>query len=122
MSAPAADVPAVGAPELEDPVGVRRRAARRRLVPPAPPWVRRLAGPALLFAAWCVLTGFDLVSDRSLASPGAVVGAARRAIVFQEPRLLPWTRALGNVTLGLRGAGRAASRPRRPGRGRPRRA
>ncbi|CAI7980638.1 MULTISPECIES: ABC transporter ATP-binding protein [Parafrankia] len=44
---------------------------------------------------------------------GEVLAARRRAVVFQEPRLLPWTRALGNVVLGLPGAdvdrrGRAA--------------
>ncbi|WP_018637706.1 ABC transporter ATP-binding protein [Parafrankia elaeagni] len=44
---------------------------------------------------------------------GDVLVARRRAVVFQEPRLLPWTRALGNVVLGLRGTdvdsrGRAA--------------
>jgi sulfonate transport system ATP-binding protein len=34
---------------------------------------------------------------------GTVEVPARRAIVFQGDRLLPWQRALGNVTLGLYG-------------------
>ncbi|OAA25229.1 sulfonate transport system ATP-binding protein [Frankia sp. EI5c] len=54
-----------------------------------------------------ILGGFD--DDVT----GDVLVARRRAIVFQEPRLLPWERALGNVVLGLRGSdvasrGRAA--------------
>ena len=61
-------------PALEDPTGGRRTTGSRRGVPP---WVRRLAGPALLFLAWLAITGLDVVSDRMLASPGAVIGAAR---------------------------------------------
>ncbi|MBX6391574.1 MAG: ABC transporter ATP-binding protein [Frankia sp.] len=44
-----------------------------------------------------ILGGFDTGID------GEVLAARRRAVVFQEARLLPWTRTLGNVVLGLTG-------------------
>jgi sulfonate transport system ATP-binding protein len=34
---------------------------------------------------------------------GSIQVAARRAVVFQDPRLVPWKRVIHNVTLGLRG-------------------
>ncbi|WP_083418065.1 ABC transporter ATP-binding protein [Pseudofrankia sp. BMG5.36] len=49
-----------------------------------------------------ILGGFDTGIE------GDVLAATRRSVVFQEARLLPWTRALGNVTLGLPGKDVAA--------------
>ncbi|WP_007515342.1 ABC transporter ATP-binding protein [Pseudofrankia saprophytica] len=49
-----------------------------------------------------ILGGFDTAIE------GDVLAATRRSVVFQEARLLPWTRALGNVTLGLPGKDVAA--------------
>jgi sulfonate transport system ATP-binding protein len=49
-----------------------------------------------------ILGGFDNEVD------GEILAARRRAIVFQEARLLPWARALANVVLGLEGPDTAA--------------
>ncbi|MBO1073283.1 ABC transporter ATP-binding protein [Roseomonas marmotae] len=46
-----------------------------------------------------VLAGLDAVPAGVARLP------ARRAVVFQEPRLLPWKTVAGNVALGLRDAG-----------------
>jgi len=43
------------------------------------------------------LAGLDPAEGQSVSTPSA------RAVVFQEPRLLPWTRVWKNVTLGLEG-------------------
>lgn len=46
-----------------------------------------------------VLAGLDPATAGTVEAPG------RPAVVFQEPRLLPWKRVLDNVTLGQKGAG-----------------
>jgi sulfonate transport system ATP-binding protein len=43
------------------------------------------------------LAGLDAVDDQPVTTPSG------RAVVFQDPRLLPWKRVWRNVTLGLRG-------------------
>jgi sulfonate transport system ATP-binding protein len=43
------------------------------------------------------LAGLDAAPVEQVSTPGA------RAVVFQEPRLLPWKRVWRNVTLGLKG-------------------
>ncbi|MFT3820168.1 MAG: ATP-binding cassette domain-containing protein [Rubrivivax sp.] len=39
-------------------------------------------------------------------------GAARAAVMFQQPRLLPWKRAVDNIALGLRAQGRRSDAAR----------
>jgi sulfonate transport system ATP-binding protein len=46
-----------------------------------------------------VLAGLDPATAGTVEAPG------KPAVVFQEPRLLPWKRVLDNVTLGQRGDG-----------------
>jgi sulfonate transport system ATP-binding protein len=45
-----------------------------------------------------------LLAGLDAPSAGSVEVPARRMVVFQEPRLLPWKTARQNVALGLRGA------------------
>src|SRR5690606_16346257 len=42
--------------------------------------------------------------DENVTGSGELSVPAERAVVFQDSRLLPWTRVLDNVTLGLNGA------------------
>jgi sulfonate transport system ATP-binding protein len=49
------------------------------------------------------LAGLDAAPADQVSTPDA------RAVVFQEPRLLPWKRVWRNVVLGLHGEGRATA-------------
>jgi sulfonate transport system ATP-binding protein len=56
------------------------------------------------------LAGLDLEYE------GEVLVPKRRAVVFQDPRLLPWQRTLTNVTIGLRRTtGQTSSEAKRQG-------
>jgi sulfonate transport system ATP-binding protein len=50
-----------------------------------------------------ILAGLERVDGGTLTVP------VRRAVVFQEPRLLPWTRVWKNVALGRNPVGRATA-------------
>ncbi|MDO9711470.1 ABC transporter ATP-binding protein [Paracraurococcus lichenis] len=43
--------------------------------------------------------------DDGVAGSGRLEAPARRSVLFQDSRLLPWETVLGNVTLGLSGPG-----------------
>ncbi|WP_280236198.1 ABC transporter ATP-binding protein [Nocardia cyriacigeorgica] len=45
--------------------------------------------------------------DDEVPGSGELAVPAEKAVVFQDSRLLPWTRVLDNVTLGLTGSGAA---------------
>ena len=45
-------------------------------------------------------TGSVLIDDRPVHGVGT-----ERAVIFQEPRLLPWVTVLGNVAFGLKARG-----------------
>lgn len=61
-----------------------------------------------------VLAGLESADSGKVLVDGEPIGGVgtERAVIFQEPRLLPWLNVLGNVAFGLevRGASRAQAR------------
>ena len=89
--------------------GVRRRFGARTVLDGVDVEVRQGDFVALLGRSGTgkstllrILAGVDPGAEGAIAVP------ARRSVVFQDPRLLPWARVLDNVVLGLRGPGAAA--------------
>jgi sulfonate transport system permease protein len=75
--APAPAPPAVaaaGAPAAPDLVDARR-AGRPHRLDRVPRWLRRLAGPLLVVAAWQALTAVGIIGPRTLAPPSEVLAA-----------------------------------------------
>lgn len=68
--------PPQGPPRLVDPRALRRTTTPQRGAR-VPRWALRVVGPLLVLAAWQALCTFDVVSDRTLASPTQVFDAAR---------------------------------------------
>ena len=62
-----------------------------------------------------VLAGLEAPDGGDVRIDGEAVHGvgSERAVIFQEPRLLPWLTVLGNVAFGLRCAARPRPRPRR---------
>jgi sulfonate transport system ATP-binding protein len=69
------------------------------------------SGKSTLLRALAGLDGMDRGTGAARLDPlgsGEVTAPARRAVVFQDARLLPWARLLDNVILGLSDAGARA--------------
>jgi sulfonate transport system ATP-binding protein len=69
------------------------------------------SGKSTLLRALAGLDGLDRGTGAQRFDPlgsGEVTAPARRAVVFQDARLLPWARLLDNVVLGLSGEGARA--------------
>ena len=109
--APQAPTPAaaVTQPAVVTATGIRRSFGNRTVLDGVDLTVRRGEFVALLGASGCgkstllrALAGLDDEAEGEVTVDGGA------AVVFQEPRLLPWKRVAANVRLGLTGPDREA--------------
>lgn len=98
-----------GRPEVVRVRGLRRTYGERHVIEGLDLTIAAGEFVALLGKSGCGKTTL-LRTLGGLDAPdgGHVVVPARRAVVFQEPRLLPWRRVWQNVALGLKGDGARA--------------
>lgn len=76
------------------------RQSQRRTRFRVPVGVQRLSGPALLVAAWWLVTATGLISERSLPSPASVLRAGYELTITGELPADIWT-SLQRVLIGL---------------------
>ncbi|MFG1293725.1 ABC transporter ATP-binding protein [Xanthobacter versatilis] len=106
MTAALQDVPAQDAPAAVRVSGLRRAYGQRVVIDRLDLTIRRGEFVALLGESGCgkttllrALAGLDPIDGGRIEAP------KRPAVVFQEPRLLPWDSLWRNVALGLPGEG-----------------
>jgi sulfonate transport system ATP-binding protein len=88
--------------------GLRRKFGERAVIDGLALSIARGEFVALLGESGCgKSTLLRIVAGLDTDIEGQVTVAARRAVAFQAPRLLPWKKVWRNVVLGVPGAGRA---------------
>jgi sulfonate transport system ATP-binding protein len=88
--------------------GLRRKFGERAVIDGLALSIARGEFVALLGESGCgKSTLLRIVAGLDTDIEGEVTVAARRAVAFQAPRLLPWKKVWRNVVLGVPGAGRA---------------
>ena len=106
-SAPAAAQAPIGRRKAVQVRGLARRYGDRSVLRDLDMDIARGEFVALIGASGCGKTTLlRAVGGLDAPDGGSIVAPTRRAIVFQEPRLLPWKRVGANVGLTYRGAAR----------------